>query len=42
MTRKLVKKLNREANRRRHGLSKIKVFTKCTSTLPVLQEGGDR
>ena len=42
MTRKLVKKLNREANRRRHGLSKIKVFTKSTSTLRVLQEGGDR
>jgi hypothetical protein len=40
MTRKLVKRLNREAQRRRHGLSKVKVFTQSTNSLRVLQEGG--
>lgn len=38
MTRKLLKRLNREAKRRKHGLSRVKTFSMSTARLRVLRE----
>lgn len=39
MNKKLIKRLNKEARRAKHGISKVKVFVKSTNHLRVIQEG---